>query len=310
LAAKKKSEMLAVETNKLTKSYKGTEALKPLDLSIAEGEIFGLVGPDGAGKTTIIKLLAALIRPSTGRARIFGQDTAKNPEEARRHIGYMSQSFVLYPELTVAENLDFFADLYQVSGDDKQKRMRELMAFSRLGPFQDRLSGRLSGGMKQKLALSCALIHTPKLLLLDEPTTGVDPISRRELWKLLYEIWKQGVTIILATPYMDEAERCSRIAFLNKGRVLLCDKPESIKAQVGFKVYQLEVTELQKAYDLLAKSRIVNNSGLFGGHLHVHLEQPEKELAQIAALFKQNGIMTTSQKQIEPSIEDVFLSLM
>jgi len=302
--------MLAVETNKLGKSYKSLEALKPLDLAIEPGEIFGLVGPDGAGKTTIIKLLAALIRPTTGSAKIFGQDTARDPEGARRHIGYMSQSFVLYPELTVAENLDFFADLYQVSGDEKQKRMGELMAFSRLSPFKDRLSGKLSGGMKQKLALSCALIHTPKLLLLDEPTTGVDPISRRELWKLLYEIWKQGVTIVMATPYMDEAERCSRIAFLNKGQVLLCNKPENIKAGVGFKVYQLEISDLQKGYDILAKSQTIKNAGLFGGHLHVHLERPEKDLAQITVLFKQNGIRVIAQKMIEPSIEDVFLSLM
>ncbi|MDO9068106.1 MAG: ABC transporter ATP-binding protein, partial [Deltaproteobacteria bacterium] len=236
--------------------------------------------------------------------------TVKDPEGARRHIGYMSQSFVLYPELTVAENLDFFSDLYQVTGEEKKKRMGELMAFSRLGPFKDRLAGKLSGGMKQKLALSCALIHTPKLLLLDEPTTGVDPISRRELWKLLYEIWKQGVTIILATPYMDEAERCSRIAFLNKGQVLLCDKPENIKAGVNFKVYQLEVSELQKAYELLAKSQTAKNAGLFWGHLHVHLDKPEQQLAEISALFKQNGIKVISQKQIEPSIEDVFLSLM
>jgi len=302
--------MLAVETNKLGKKYKSLEALKPLDLAIEPGEIFGLVGPDGAGKTTVIKLLAALIRPTSGSAKIFGQDTVKDPEEARRHIGYMSQSFVLYPELTVAENLDFFSDLYQVTGAEKEKRVAELMAFSRLGPFKDRLSGKLSGGMKQKLALSCALIHTPKLLLLDEPTTGVDPISRRELWKLLYEIWKQGVTIILATPYMDEAERCSRIAFLNKGQVLLCDKPENIKAGVSFKVYQLEISDLQKGYDILTRPQKVRNAGLFGGHLHVHLEQPEPEIAQISALFKQNGIKVISQKQIEPSIEDVFLSLM
>jgi ABC-2 type transport system ATP-binding protein len=302
--------MLAVKTNKLTKRYKSAEALKPLDLAIEPGEIFGLVGPDGAGKTTVIKLLAALIRPTSGSAKIFGQDTSKDPEGARRHIGYMSQSFVLYPELTVSENLDFFSDLYQVTGAEKEKRVAELMNFSKLGPFQDRLAGKLSGGMKQKLALSCALIHTPKLLLLDEPTTGVDPISRRELWKLLYEIWKQGVTIILATPYMDEAERCSRIAFLNKGQVLLCDKPENIKAGVNFKVYQLEVSELQKAYELLAKSQTAKNAGLFGGHLHVHLDKPEQQLAEITALFKQNGIKVISQKQIEPSIEDVFLSLM
>jgi ABC-2 type transport system ATP-binding protein len=302
--------MLAVETNKLGKKYKSLEALKPLDLAIEPGEIFGLVGPDGAGKTTIIKLLAALLRPTSGAALIFGDHTVREAERARSHIGYMSQNFVLYPELTVSENLDFFADLYRVSRPEKDKRMADLMSFSRLGPFRDRLSGRLSGGMKQKLALSCALIHTPKLLLLDEPTTGVDPISRRELWKLLYDIWKQGVTIVLATPYMDEAERCSRVAFLNKGQVLLCDKPEAIKKQVGFRVYQLELDRLQLGHELLAGAGIVKNAGLFGGHLHVHSEKPERELAEIAALFKQNGIKVISHKQIEPSIEDVFLSLM
>jgi ABC-2 type transport system ATP-binding protein len=300
--------MQAVETINLTKSYKGTAALKTLDLAIAPGEIFGLVGPDGAGKTTIIKLLAALLRPSSGSANIFGQDTVREPEEARGHIGYMSQNYVLYPELTVAENLDFFADLYQVKGQEKDDRIAELMNFSRLGPFRDRLSGRLSGGMKQKLALSCALIHTPKLLLLDEPTTGVDPISRRELWKLLYEIWKKGVTIVLATPYMDEAERCSRVAFLNKGQVLLCDKPEIIKKQVGFRVYELELDQLQNGYELLVSAGIVRNAGLFGGHLHVHSERPERDLAEITELLKLNKIKVISQKQIEPSIEDVFLS--
>jgi ABC-2 type transport system ATP-binding protein len=302
--------MQAAETIKLAKSYKGIEALKPLDLSIAQGEIFGLVGPDGAGKTTIIKLLAALLRPTAGAARIFGEDTVKRAEQARSHIGYMSQNFVLYPELTVAENLDFFADLYQVTGPDKEKRVADLMNFSKLGPFKNRLSGKLSGGMKQKLALSCALIHTPNLLLLDEPTTGVDPISRRELWKLLYDIWKQGVTIVLATPYMDEAERCSRVAFLNQGQVLLCDRPEAIKKQVSFKVYELELDWLQKGYEALAGAGIVKNAGLFGGHLHVHSERPERELADIAALLKQNGVKIIAQKQIEPSIEDVFLSLM
>jgi ABC-2 type transport system ATP-binding protein len=302
--------MQAVETIKLAKSYKGIEALKPLDLSIAQGEIFGLVGPDGAGKTTIIKLLAALLRPTAGAARIFGEDTVKRAEQARSHIGYMSQNFVLYPELTVAENLDFFADLYQVTGPDKEKRVADLMNFSKLDPFKNRLSGKLSGGMKQKLALSCALIHTPNLLLLDEPTTGVDPISRRELWKLLYDIWKQGVTIVLATPYMDEAERCSRVTFLNQGQVLLCDRPEAIKKQVSFKVYELELDWLQKGYEALAGVGIVKNAGLFGGHLHVHSERPERELADIAALLKQNGVKIIAQKQIEPSIEDVFLSLM
>lgn len=300
--------MNAVEAVGLSKSYRKAAALSGLDLAIAPGEIVGLVGPDGAGKTTAIKLLAALLRPTSGRAGVFGADTVRQPEAVRRQVGYMSQGFVLYPELTVRENLDFFSDLHLVGLRDKARRLEALLAFSRLGPFQDRLAGRLSGGMKQKLALSCALIHTPKLLLLDEPTTGVDPISRRELWKLLHEIWKEGVTMVVATPYMDEAERCSRVAFMDKGRMLRCGSPEELKSALGFSVFELEHDPQRDLQGLLAP--MADGLNRFGSRLHLYLRDPEAGLKRLEAALRGLGIGPGSLRRIEPGMEDVFLSLL
>ncbi|HBE74034.1 MAG TPA: multidrug ABC transporter ATP-binding protein [candidate division Zixibacteria bacterium] len=298
--------MPAVETNKLAKSYKKVEALKPLDLAIEPGEIFGLVGPDGAGKTTAIKLLASLLRPTSGRAGVFGFDTASQPEAVRSQIGYMSQSFALYPELTVRENLDFFADIYRVKPGDKKTRLQELMDFSRLGPFRDRLAGKLSGGMKQKLAVSCALIHTPRLLLLDEPTTGIDPISRRELWKLLYDIWKGGVTIVVATPYMDEAERCGRVALMDGGRMLLCDTPEHLKSGLGLEVIEADHEEPTRIQELIAAWNGVDGIHRFGRLLHLHLGDPSVQRPKLEAALRGTGARL---RRIEPSLEDVFLAM-
>jgi ABC-2 type transport system ATP-binding protein len=301
-------EVNAVEATGLSKDYRGTAALSGMDLAIAPGEIVGLVGPDGAGKTTAIKLLAALLKPSAGRASVFGADTVRQPEAVRRQIGYMSQGFVLYPELTVRENLDFFSDLFRVGRSEKARRLEALLSFSRLGPFQGRLAGRLSGGMKQKLALSCALIHTPKLLLLDEPTTGVDPISRRELWKLLHEIWKGGVTMVVATPYMDEAERCGRVALMDKGRVLRCGSPDELKSGLGLSVYELEQEGSQDLQGMLAP--LVDGLNRFGRKLHLYLRQPEPGLGRLEASLRGLGIGPGSLRRIEPSMEDVFLSLL
>ncbi len=300
--------MKAVETSGLSKSYRSTAALSGLDLAIAPGEIVGLVGPDGAGKTTAIKLLAALLRPSSGRASVFGADTVRDPEAVRRQIGYMSQGFVLYPELTVRENLDFFADLFRVGRREKARRLEALLAFSRLGPFQDRLAGQLSGGMKQKLALSCALIHTPRLLLLDEPTTGVDPVSRRELWKLLHEIWKDGVTMVVATPYMDEAERCSRVAFMDKGQVLRCGSPEELKSGLGLSVFEMEREGVRELQDAL--SPLVDGLNRFGRRLHLYLRHTQTQLPRLEEALGERGIGPGSLRRIEPSMEDVFLSLL
>ncbi len=296
--------MNAVEAVSLSKEYSGTTALSQMDLAIAPGEIVGLVGPDGAGKTTAIKLLAALLKPTSGRVSVFGADTVSQPETVRRQIGYMSQEFVLYPELTVRENLDFFSDLYGVQREQKAKRLEALLSFSRLGPFQERLAGRLSGGMKQKLALSCALIHTPKLLLLDEPTTGVDPISRRELWRLLHQIWKDGVTLVVSTPYLDEAERCSRVVFMDKGRLLGSGSPGELKSNFGLFVFELETPGDN---DLAEKiMTLVDGLGRFGRKLHLYLRRPET--GRLESRLRHLGLDPGSLRRIEPSLEDVFLS--
>lgn len=298
--------MPAVRTEKLSKRYRGAPALHGLDLTVEPGEILGLVGPDGAGKTTAIKLLAALLKPSSGRAEIFGIDTARRPEAARAQIGYMAQSFSLYPELTVSENLDFFADIYQVAPAQRQVRLSDLMGFSRLGPFRDRLAGKLSGGMRQKLAVSCALIHTPRLLLLDEPTTGVDPLSRRELWKLLFDIWKGGVTLVVATPYMDEAERCGRVALMDRGRLLRCDTPENLKSGLGLEVIEVVHPKPGSIQELLTAQNLVKAVHRFGGRLHLYLDDPPSQRPALEDALADCGARL---RRIEPGLEDVFLTL-
>jgi ABC-2 type transport system ATP-binding protein len=298
--------MLAVKAEALSKRFRQTVALEKLSLAIEPGEIFGLVGPDGAGKSTAIKLLASLLKPTSGRAFVFEHDTVRQPEAVRSQLGYMAQSFALYHELTVRENLDFFADIYQVKHDLKLARLQELMNFSRLEAYQDRLAGQLSGGMKQKLAVSCALIHTPKLLLLDEPTTGVDPVSRRELWRLLYDIWKKGVTIVLATPYMDEAERCSRVALMDGGRVLRCDTPSGLKSGLDFEVMELEHPDIQSIIELLSDSELADSLHRFGSRLHLFLKDPARQRPVLDSLLRKSG---TLLQPIAPSLEDVFLHL-
>lgn len=218
----------AVEALKLTKKFKGVEAVSGLDLKIRQGEIFGLVGPDGAGKTTTLRLLSTAMEQTSGEAKVLELDTRRDEEKIRDRIGYMPQRFSLYGDLTVDENLEFFADIYSVpSGEQRKARKEELLEFTNLTQFTDRPARNLSGGMQKKLGLACNLVHTPEILFLDEPTTGVDPISRREFWRILYRL--SGVTIIVTTPYMDEAERCNRIALLREGKLLVCDTPAEVK---------------------------------------------------------------------------------
>jgi ABC-2 type transport system ATP-binding protein len=222
--------MVTIKASKLTRQFAGAMALDSLDLEIQEGEIFGLVGPDGAGKTTTMRLLAGILEVTSGDATVCGHSVSKEPDLVKRDIAYMSQRFGLYHDLTVMENLDFYADIFNVSGSARIARVERLMSFSGLDPFKKRLAGNLSGGMKQKLGLACALIHTPKVLLLDEPTNGVDPVSRRDFWQILYQLLKEKVTILFSTSYLDEAERCGRVGFLHRGRLLRCDDPAAIKA--------------------------------------------------------------------------------
>jgi ABC-2 type transport system ATP-binding protein len=221
--------MAAIKIEKLVRKFGPVAAVDGISLEVGEGDIFGLVGPDGAGKTTILRLLTGILEPTAGQAWVNGKDVDKQAEALKADIGYMAQRFGLYEDLTVLENLHFYADLYGVGRGERPGRIKRLMEFSDLEPFGKRLAGRLSGGMKQKLGLMCCLIHTPRILFLDEPTNGVDPVSRRDFWKILYQLLKEKVTIFFSTSYLDEAERSSLVGFIHKGRLLACDKPAVIK---------------------------------------------------------------------------------
>ena len=222
----------AIEVRGVSKRFASHMAVKHLDLSIAPNEIFGLVGPDGAGKTTTMRMLAGVMRPDEGAIVIDGVDVVRNPDLAKAHFSYMPQRFGLYEDLTVDENIRFYADIFCVPATLRETRAARLLAASDMTRFRGRLAGQLSGGMKQKLGLTCALIHTPKIVLLDEPTTGVDPVSRRDFWRILYDLREEGVTIVISTAYLDEAERCHRLALLHEGRLLQCDTPQNLKARM------------------------------------------------------------------------------
>lgn len=220
-----------IKANALTKNFGSVTAVNKLTIEVREGEIFGLVGPDGAGKTTTMRLLTGILEPTSGDAWVGGHHIVKDSEKLKENIAYMSQRFGLYGDLTVIENMNFYADIYRVSQKERGETMKRLLSFSNLTPFKGRLAGNLSGGMKQKLGLACALIHTPRVLFLDEPTNGVDPVSRRDFWQILYQLLKEKVTIFYSTSYLDEAERCKRVGLIHKGNLLRCDTPDAIKKE-------------------------------------------------------------------------------
>jgi ABC-2 type transport system ATP-binding protein len=231
--------MPAIKTVNLTRKFGDLTAVNNLNIEIPEGEIFGLVGPDGAGKTTTMRLLTGILDPTSGDAWVYNKHTVKESEVLKDNIAYMSQRFGLYEDLTVMENIDFYADIYCVAhGKERDEKIKKLLAFSGLTPFKERLAGKLSGGMKQKAGLACALIHTPKVLFLDEPTNGVDPVSRRDFWQILYQLLKEKVSILFSTSYLDEAERCKRVGLIHKGRLLRCDTPDAIKAEKNAKTLE------------------------------------------------------------------------
>ena len=230
--------MQAIKTSNLTRKFGDNTAVNNLNLTVEEGEIFGLVGPDGAGKTTTMRLLTGILDPTEGEGWVVGKHIVNDAESLKENIAYMSQRFGLYEDLTVMENINFYADVFCVSGKDRASKIEQLLGFSNLTPFKDRLAGKLSGGMKQKLGLSCALIHTPRVLFLDEPTNGVDPVSRRDFWKILYQLLKEKVTIFISTSYLDEAERCGRVALIHKGSILKCDDPAAIKRERNAKTLE------------------------------------------------------------------------
>lgn len=241
--------MITIKTKDLTRKFANLTALDHLNLEVEEGEIFGLVGPDGAGKSTTMRLLTGILDPTSGEAWVYNKHTVKEAESLKEDIAYMSQRFGLYEELSVEENINFYADVYGVSKEKRKESIERLLGFSGLLPFKQRFAGKLSGGMKQKLGLACALIHTPKVLFLDEPTNGVDPVSRRDFWNILYDLLKEKVTIFCSTCYLDEAERCRRVGMMHKGKLLRCDTPEAIKRECNAKTLEEAFIKIIKEYE-------------------------------------------------------------
>src|SRR5437867_9471954 len=261
----------AITLDRVTKRYGSTRALRELSLSVARGEMFGLIGPDGAGKTTAIRVMCGLIRADSGTIRVLDLDPIRQHRRLTASVGYLSQRFSLYGDLSIDENIAFFAEIHGLR--DYRARRDRLLEMTQLTPFRARLADRLSGGMKQKLALACTLIHEPALILLDEPTTGVDPVSRREFWKLLSEFLAQGITIVMATPYLDEAERCARVALLHAGRLLALDRPENLRAALPGALYEVIASQHRRVPEILARLEDVHDVQLFGERAHVRLER-------------------------------------
>ncbi|MEW5745607.1 MAG: ABC transporter ATP-binding protein [Nitrospirota bacterium] len=292
----------------LTKRFGDIAAVDDLTLEIRKGELFGLVGPDGAGKTTTLRLLTAIMEPTSGEARVAGHSIVKEGERLKEKIGYMAQRFGLYEDLTVYENIIFYADLYEVPRRERPARIERLLGFSNLTPFKGRLAGKLSGGMKQKLGLACALIHTPDVLFLDEPTNGVDPVSRRDFWKILYDLLKDGMTIVVSTAYLDEAERCTRVGLMHRGKLLMVDEPAKVKTSLGLRMAEVWVDDARSAAAVAREARGIREVSIYGDKLHITLE-PETTADGLAGALRDKGVTVKSRREIVPSLEDVFIAM-
>lgn len=293
-----------IEVSQLVYDYPGVRALDRVKFDVKAGEIFALVGPDGAGKTTLIKVLATILKPTEGLVLINGLESPRFKKNIKRMIGYMSQRFSLYEDLTVMENLIFFAELYDMPQEKRKVTLEKLLSFARLEEFTDFLAGQLSGGMKQKLALACTLIKSPQILLLDEPTTGVDPLSRRELWAILSELHHQGTTIFISTPYLDEAERSNKVAFLDQGRIKLFDRPEAIKKSLRGRIVEISGRPLKKLVEIVSRLSQVKELEVFGDRVEVLVDSLE-HLSEIEKALKEN-LATYSLQPKKPSLEQVF----
>lgn len=298
----------AIRAEALRRLFEQTTAVDSLDLDVGPGEIFGLVGPDGAGKTTAIRMLCGILPPTSGHALVAGFDVSKKPEEVKRRIGYMSQRFSLYGDLTVAENIRFFFDIHRVPKHEREARAAELLSISRMSEFTARLAQDLSGGMKQKLALTCALLHRPEVLFLDEPTTGVDPVSRRDFWRILYGLASSGTTLFISTPYMDEAERCGRVALMAAGRIIECDTPPNLKSGMSGTLLEVVCAPQDAARAAVAAVAGVRWVHVFGSRLHVAVDDPDGSSAAIREALERSGARLTSVRPVAPSLEDVFVS--
>jgi ABC-2 type transport system ATP-binding protein len=297
----------AILAEGLTKSFPGVRAVDGLSFDVHAGEIFGLVGPDGAGKTTTLRMLAGIMPMDAGKARVAGFDVTRDPEGAKHALSYMPQRFGLYEDLTVDENIRFYADLFGVKRAERAERSTQLLEAAGMSEFRARLAGKLSGGMKQKLGLVCALIHKPKVILLDEPTTGVDPVSRRDFWRILYELAAEGVAILTSTAYLDEAERCHRVLLLHQGKVLFCDTPENLKAGFGKGVLSITAPEPRLLRSELDGAKGISSLMLTGDGIHVVVDDAARRTSEFEARLKRANVAFDAIQQVEPSIEDLFV---
>ncbi len=298
----------AIDLDRLTRRFGDLVAVDGLTLSVRPGELFGLIGPDGAGKTTTLRMLAGVLRPDAGDARLGGVSVVADPEGVKPMLAYMSQRFGLYADLTVRENLEFYADLFEVPRRERPDRLARLFRFSGLGPFQDRLAGSLSGGMKQKLGLSCALVHEPEILLLDEPTFGVDPVSRRELWLIVHEMVARGVTAIVSTAYMDEAERFDRVALLHRGRLLAVETPAALQGALDDRVLEVRSERVRAARQAALRLPGVTHATAFGDRLHLSVASARRDAEAIMEGLRGAGFAVHDARPIAPSMEDVFVA--
>lgn len=298
-----------IQTEKLVKHFRKVQAVRGLDLDIEPGEIYGLIGPDGAGKTTTMRMLAGVMKPTSGIARVSGFDTMREAESLRAQVGYMAQRFSLYGDLSVRENIEFYADIFGVRGAEREEHIKRLLRFARLEEFQGRDAGVLSGGMKKKLGLACALIHRPKVLFLDEPTNGVDPISRREFWDILSDLHIEGVTIFISTAYMDEAERCARVGLMHQGEIIRQGSPASLRQLVKGDLLAIVSTDLPRAQETVNQLAGVIEVQIYGDRLHVFVDDGVKRLPLIEAALKNANVPLRQIRPALPHLEEAFISL-
>jgi ABC-2 type transport system ATP-binding protein len=299
--------MAVIALDHVGKQYGKTTAVRELSLSVERGEMFGLIGPDGAGKTTTIRLICGLLPADSGTVRVLDLDPVRDHRRMTGSVGYLSQRFSLYGDLSIDENIAFFAEIHGVR--DYRARRDRLLEMTQLAPFRARLADRLSGGMKQKLALACTLVHEPALIVLDEPTTGVDPVSRREFWKLLSEFLSQGITIVMATPYLDEAERCTRVALLHEGRLLALDRPDALRATLPGALFEVIVADHRRAPDVLKRVPGVTDVQMFGERAHVLMDRGDSQAPELlASSLAEAGLAVASVRPLAASLEDVFIA--
>jgi len=300
-------EETAVQFGAVEKRFGATVALAGLTLEVRRGEMFGLIGPDGAGKTTAIRLLCGLLHADAGTVRVFGRDPVRDHAWVTERVGYLSQRFSLYGDLTIDENIEFFAEIHGVRGF--RARRDALLEMTQLTPFRARLADKLSGGMKQKLALACTLVHEPELIVLDEPTTGVDPVSRREFWKLLSEFLSRGITILMSTPYLDEAERCTRVALLHEGRTLAVDTPGGLRSLIHGRMVEVIAPGRADAATIARALPGVTDVQVFGERLHLTLgESSDEAIEGVRRGIEATSLAGASVRAVPPSLEDVFIA--